>query len=128
MGGKRILSDDQLTEMCEWREAGVPCAQIAARFARQGTEISAGSIRWQCLREGAYSPKARLRPERRDVPAMRNGFAVRPFSEDDDRRLLDLESQGLNYSEIARRLSRQPNSIRGRLYTLAQYEAVAEAA
>ena len=40
--------------------------------------------------------------------------------------LLTLEAQGINIAEIARRISRKPNSVKGRLMTLARRDARAE--
>ena len=58
----------------------------------------------------------------------RNGFAVRHFTPEEDDRLLALEAEGKTYTEIGRLMNRKPNSIRGRLMTLARREARAEAA
>jgi hypothetical protein len=47
---------------------------------------------------------------------------MRGFTDQEDRRLLELEAQGLTYTQMAQRLGRKQNSIRGRLYTLARRE------
>ncbi|WP_339543485.1 hypothetical protein, partial [Pseudomonas sp. JAI120] len=59
-------------------------------------------------------------------PYNRGGHIVRPFSAADDALLLTLEAQGINIAEIARRISRKPNSVKGRLMTLARRDARAE--
>lgn len=70
MGGRRILTDEQLGTMSEMREAGVTFAQIARHFATRGTPISRAAIRWQCFRLGVEAPvlpggAERMTPQRR---------------------------------------------------------------
>lgn len=129
MGGRRILSDAQLDEMCALREKGWGTDRIAAHFTAKGSPISKGSIHWQCLRLGADAPK-RFHYRRADRPDayQRNGRAVRTFTAEEDAKLLALEAEGASYSAMARQLDRKPNSIKGRLYTLARHAARAEEA
>lgn len=94
---------------------------------------SKGSVDWALLREGADIPGARH--QIRTIPdepvvRMRNGKPVRLFTTTDDQLLLQLETEGLNPAEIGRRFNpvRQPNSITGRLRTLARREDRLEAA
>jgi hypothetical protein len=128
MGGTRILSDEQLDEMVELRESGRSIQQIADHFTALGTVISAGSINWQLTRLGIYGPKGLGRlPQARSDFVRRAGHTVRLFTPEEDEQLLELEASGENYSAIAKKVGRKPNSIRGRLYTLARREAAIEA-
>ncbi|MBO9380295.1 hypothetical protein GG804_26370 [Sphingomonas histidinilytica] len=127
-GGRRILSDAQIEKMAELRERGWSFHRIAAWFTENGTPISAGAINWQCLRVGADAPPRFWGPSPKMPRSyQRNGRAVRAFTSEEDARLLELERSGVNYAEISRRMNRPPNSIRGRLYTLARIEAREEA-
>lgn len=129
MGGRRILSDPQLEEMAALREKGWGIDRIAAHFTAAGTPITGSAICWQCLRLGADAP-SRLRrncPSAMSLrPYRRNGRLVRPYSSEEDEVLRMLDRQGARYSEMAQRLGRRENSIRGRLLTLARHEARAE--
>jgi hypothetical protein len=120
MGGRRILSDDQLDQMADMREAGATLVAIADHFISAGTAITPSTIAWQCLRLGILSPRYT------QASVGHAGTIGRAFTPDEDRRLLELEAQGLTRSAIARALGRSPNSIAGRLYTLARHDAVAE--
>lgn len=93
---------------------------------------SKGSVDWALLREGADVPG--VKHQIRDIPIepvihMRNGRPVRRYTKADDELLLELEAQGLNPVQIGKRFApaRQPNSITGRLRTLARREARLEA-
>lgn len=125
MPGKRILSDRQIDEMARLREKGWGDERIADHFTQRGTKVTASCIHWQCLRVGADRPKhlrGRSAPPP-PAPYLRNGRPVRPYTPVEDQQLLALEAQGLSESEIGRRCGRKPNSIRGRLMTLARIEA-----
>lgn len=126
MGGTRILTDEQVETMIELREGGATLPQIQRRFAATGTVVSIGSIAWQCLRVGADLPATKRHVAGNPLPYRRGGRAVRPFTGEDDRILRELDHRGERVSVIARRLNRRPNSIRGRLLTLARHEARAE--
>lgn len=127
MGGKRILSDAQIEEMCALRERGWGIDRIAQHFTEQGTKVSASSINWQCLKHGADT-LIKFRGKHRQAPAnyRRGDHIVRPFTKDEDALLRELELKGFRIYVIAERLGRKPNSIRGRLLTLARIEARAE--
>lgn len=122
--GVRILSDEQIEEMAFMREEGVSLVAIAAHFTKTGTPISDRALHWQCLRVGADSPPEKwsklFQPTKQ---YFRNGHLVRPFTPEDDALLLALDLQGFNQSVMARRLSRKPNTIKGRLMTLARRDA-----
>lgn len=128
MPGKRILSDLQIEEMAELYEAGWTYARIAEHFTRAGTPIHAATLHWQCMRVGADAPPHRWRtPTQPAAPYSRGGRVVRPYTADDDALLNVLDQQGFAYAVIARRMGRKPNSIKGRLMTLARRDARAEA-
>lgn len=123
----RILSDNQILEMCRLREKGWGTVRIAQHFTAKGTKVSPGSIQWQCLVHGADAPP-RLRGKHTQpaAPYQRGKHIVRPYTADDDALLRALDCQGISMSVMARRIGRRPNSIRGRLATLARMEARAE--
>lgn len=117
---------DQLDALAEMREAGMSCARIARRLG-----MSRGAVHWQCMRLGVVAPEDRGRvPVVPETPlvARRGDHVVRRFTRDEDARLLALEAEGLSIGEIARRLGRPANSVRGRLATLARHDAWKEAA
>lgn len=126
-GNVRRLSDAQIDEMAALRERGWSCDRIAEHFTKAGTAISGSAIYWQCLRVGADVPrKLRGAHTQPGAPYQRGKHIVRPYTTDDDRRLLELEAAGAKMREIARKLGRAENSIRGRLMTLARRQARAE--
>lgn len=119
----RILTDAQIERMAEMRERGLSCGDIAAYFTRNGTPISDRTIRWQCLRVGAYKPGPAHKLTGRH--AWGRG---RPFTPQEDARLLTMRQAGERIGTIAKALDRPHNSIIGRLLTLAMYDAQQEAA
>jgi DNA-binding CsgD family transcriptional regulator len=111
----------EFDRIAEMRERGLSYAQIARKF-----DCSAKAITWHCLRMGVEPPKRTvLQPQGANGPAVvkRGDHVVRRFTAAEDALLLQLEGDGVIIAEIARRLDRRANSIRGRLYTLARYEA-----
>lgn len=124
MGRASILSDSQLDEMAELRERGWAARRIVAHFRNRGVTVSVSTINWQCLRLGADLPQ-RLRGRQGQPKSayIRSGHTVRPWSQDDDRQLLDMAQSGVRHSEISRRLRRCNSSVRGRLLILARMEA-----
>lgn len=121
MGGRRILSDAQLDVMAELREAGRTYKWIARHFTDAGTPVTESTIAWQCLRLGVISPHCTQASFSRGPTRM-----GRPFTDEEDARLLALEGQGLSRAAIGRAIGRRPNSVAGRLYTLARRDMVAE--
>ena len=120
----RKYSDTLLNEAAQLREAGLSLAAIGTRL-----NIHRSAVQYHCLRLGADSPDAACKapPASPPMEYSRNGHVVRRFTEEEDARLLRLEAEGLGIKEIARRLSRRPNSITARLVTLARHEARREA-
>lgn len=53
----------------------------------------------------------------------RGGHIVRRFTPEEDKVLTEMDMAGERVCEMARRLNRKPNSVRGRLMTLARQEA-----
>lgn len=116
----RRLTKGLLEHAIEMREAGVSVRQIAREIG-----CSQGALRWQFLKLAVDPPKPP--PVWPDyylkVPQINRGnHVVRAFTPDEDARLLELERQGLGDSAIGRALDRRPNSVRGRLMTLARQE------
>lgn len=123
------MTDDLVERACSLREEGWSAPRIARLFATEGYSVSTGAIYWHCLVNGADLPAESRRPShvRPGAVERRGDHLVRRFTAEEDTRLLELEAQGLGYSAIGRQLDRKPNSIRGRLATLARREERADA-
>ena len=121
----RKYSDEQLTEAAELRETGMSCAAIAKRLG-----MSVGSVSWHCLRLGADSPNTTGNTSKPTGPmeVTRGDHVVRRFTESEDARLIEMERAGWRICDMAQALGRKPNSVRGRLMTLARHEARLEQA
>ncbi len=129
------LTDEQKQEIFELRgERGLTYGQISRKL-----DVDVGAVSWHCLMNGVE--RAGRKPGLHKIRApenltcMRNGFIVRGYTEEDDKRLLEIEAKhradGLvNYAALGRAMipPRQPNSIRGRLATLARRESRKEEA
>lgn len=85
---------------------------------------SQGAVSWQCLINGIEKPGEHkfAPPARPGAVCVRGGHEVKRFTVDEDKRLVALDAEGLSHSEMGRRLGRRPNSVRGRLATLARLE------
>lgn len=121
MAGRRILSQEQLDQMADLREAGHTLTAIAAHFGQAGIAISASTIAWQCLRLGIFPPSYTMATMGRGC-----GGRGRPFTAEEDRQLLALSAQNLSHRLIGQQMGRRANSIAARLYTLARHDAIAE--
>jgi hypothetical protein len=115
---------DQIAFLTEERKLSP--RQIALRIG-----CSVGSVTWAQLRIGADKhPDKPLPPVPVVRPvAMRSGRPVVGFNHSDDSLLETLAKEGLSDAEIGRRMqpARRPNSVRGRLMTLARRASRAEA-
>lgn len=89
---------------------------------------SPGAISWQCLRHAIEPPQGtRLRSGAHPGMAVKRGnHVVRGFTPEEDTIIEQMSLDGATSSEIGRRLGRKPNSITGRLMTLARHQARAE--
>lgn len=120
------LSEAQLAEMAALRERGWSCGRIGLKFG-----LSGDVIYWHCLRLGADPPnlRARVLPATATGPRTmkRGNHVLRRYTPAEDRQILALDAQGKGDTEIGRALGRKPNSIRGRLMTLARHDARREA-
>lgn len=116
---KRRLTQQDFDRICTMRAAGKSFEQIGRAIG-----CSAKAVSWHCLRLGAEGPKPTTLWDGIKGPAvvMRNGHEVRRYTPEDDAQLLSLEAEGLPISTIARRMGRRPNSVTGRLMTLARRE------
>lgn len=121
---RRRLSEAEIARIVELREAGWGYARIAAEMG-----CSANTITWHCLRHAADPPRpGRCWAGVKGPAVMRRGnHVVRRYTPEEDERLLAMEQEGLGVCEIARRLGRKPNSVIGRLMTLARRAERAEA-
>jgi len=122
-GFKSRIDIGRLAELRE--ERGWSVKRIAAELG-----ISPGAVSWQCLRHGIEHPGTRLRAStlKAGTVYQRCGYQVRPYTPEEDAVLSEMALARASNSEIARRLGRKPNSIAGRLMTLARREAIAEEA
>lgn len=113
----RKYPDALLDEAAALRETGLSCEAIARRL-----EMSTGSVSWHCLRLGADSPP------RGPMIVTRSGFAVRRFSASEDATISTMDLDGATTAEIAHKLGRPWNTVRGRQMTLARHQARREEA
>lgn len=120
MKGKPKLTEEQWQEVASRYEAGEKPKTLCAAYG-----ISVGLLNWKMLCLGANPPGAKQLPQLAPGPMVvrRGNHAVRHFSGDEDEIIDRLAKQGLSNTEIGRRLGRKPNSVRGRLMTLARQAA-----
>ena len=121
----RKYTEAQAELAAELREQGMTITQISER-----TGMGPQSVQYHCLRLGADLPPDMREGRNCRQPELyfRNGNAVRRFTPEEDRQLLELAVKGTPVSEIARRIGRRPNSTKNRLMLLARHEARAEEA
>jgi len=113
----RTLTDEQIDQMADWREAGHSYAWIAHRLG-----LSPGAIRWQCLRVGADRPDGHtIAPSKQPMVMLRNGNEVRRFTAAEDALILRRKDEGASNTEIARELGRKAHSVLGRVMTLGMH-------
>jgi DNA-binding transcriptional ArsR family regulator len=115
----RKYPDELIERAAEMREQGLTFGQIGLALG-----MSASAVSWHCLRLGADSPNTCMNTKApvTVMEAVRGGHLVRRFSEDEDRRILEMGAAGVRVAQIARTLGRRHNSIIGRLMTLARRE------
>jgi DNA-binding CsgD family transcriptional regulator len=113
------MTPEQFTMIERMREAGKSYKQIAARIG-----MSPGAVSWYCLRQAIESPRPGKCWDDIRGPATvaRGNHVVRRFTRDEDELIVKMEREGASPSEIARALGRRPNSVTGRLATLARRE------
>lgn len=116
---RRKLTDAQVEDLCARRERGWSYKALAERFG-----VSASAVHYQCLKNGAVSPRQRrvATPLEPSSFVAGDGRTQRRFTLADDAELLRLEAEGLRYGEISRRTGRALTSVRIRLMTLALRE------
>ncbi|MBU0643672.1 MAG: hypothetical protein KJ731_21160 [Alphaproteobacteria bacterium] len=116
-------NDDIINEAAILRETGMSVDAIAKRLG-----MSRGSVSWHCLRLGADSPNTvtNVSDPKGPMVVARGDHYVKRFTATEDRALIDMDIAGWRVCDMARALDRKPNSIRGRLMTLARREARAE--
>lgn len=116
------LNPEQIEQIVERRERGQSYDRLAKDFG-----VSPGAVYYQCLKHGALSPRQRFLPvptEQRTTHC-KNGVTQRTFTPEEDRRMLELEMEGLSYLEISRRVGRAYTSVRMRIMRLAMAEEAA---
>lgn len=111
---------EKLDEIADLVEAGHTLREIADRFG-----ASVGAVSWQVLRMGVVGPRTKRAPSQ-GSSYVRGGRAVRSYTDEDDRLILSLESEGLSAFQIAKRIGRGHSSVLGRLATLARRDAIAD--
>lgn len=131
---KRWMTKVQIERAIELRELGHGYDYIGKELG-----FSGAAIRWQCMKHGAepkknawkaWAPGEIKGPSvlKRLHPETGTYHVVRRFTPEEDAELLRMVQAGVYEAEIARRLKRRTNSIRGRLMTLARRQASSEAA
>ncbi|MFQ6552932.1 hypothetical protein AAD018_011400 [Aestuariibius insulae] len=105
------------------REEGMTYAAIGKQLG-----MPRASVRYHCLRLGAEPPSPYRIAVRGPMVVRRGNHVIRRFSEADDRRLINMRTQGATLTAIADALDRNVSSILGRLMTLARHEDQAERA
>jgi len=120
----RKVTEEQRDEIAGLKEAGLSSPEIARRMG-----LSKGSVDYACMLRGADNPAHTFRaiPSSGPMVVKRGNHTVRRFTEKEDMLLIALDLEGVSISEIGRRLDRKPNSISGRLMTLARRDARVEA-
>lgn len=121
MSRRPNLTEAEKAAIAELAESGVDYDEIARRH-----HCTRGSVSWCALRAGVIRPG--FRPLERRGTYARGGHQVRPYTAAEDRQIVAWDLERLSHSEIGRRLDRAPNSITGRLATLARREAAQEEA
>lgn len=115
------LFGDLLDRAIAMRELGKSCTYIKRVLK---IDLSVGAIEWQLMRAGIYHPKTRPPGLYRRTQSVKRGSQlIRPYRLEEDIRLLSMEAAGVPIVRIARALGRGNSSVRGRLLTLARYEA-----
>ncbi|MEO1110127.1 MAG: hypothetical protein AAFX90_19610 [Pseudomonadota bacterium] len=121
----RKFSDEILEKAAALREQGMTFRQIESE-----TGVPHSVAYFHCLRLGADSPATATDTRTPGGPMQytRGNHEVRRFTPAEDEHLLQLELSGMRICDIARKIGRKENSIRGRLMLLARKEARAERA
>ena len=109
------LTADQIEWACQRREAGRSTAWIGAKLG-----VSPGAINYQCLKNGAVSPRQRrtVTPTERIEYCGKDGRTFRTFTREEDELLLGFARDGKRIGEIARLMGRGNTSIRMRIMLL----------
>ena len=116
------LTQEQIDQAIAWREKGWSCRAIAQRLG-----VSDGAIKYQCLKNGAISPRQKGRENYTGPQSFigKDGRTFSRFTDEDDHRLIKLANAGLKVGEIAKQMGRANTSIRMRLLLLGQHEDIA---
>lgn len=122
MAGSKLTPAD-IERAIALREGGMTLNKIGALVGVSGKALS-----WHFLKRAVDPPKPyALRPDYHLVcPKMERVGAdgkvhvVRAFTPEEDARITALSLEGLNHTDIGRAVGRKPNSVHGRLMTLAR--------
>lgn len=117
--GKRKFDRATVDRAIALREQGISYGEIS-----KDTGMSRGQIYWECLRAGAEAPNNTIRAGKITamVVSTKRGHIIRRFTEEEDRKILEMEAQGMGPFQIGKALGRAHNSITGRLMTLARHD------
>jgi hypothetical protein len=109
------LTNEQVVWACEKREAGWSTTRIGAALG-----VSCGAINYQCLKNGAISPRQRRQetPQERIVYTGKDGRTFRTFTPAEDAQLLGYAREGRKPPEVAKLMNRGRTSIIMRLMLL----------
>lgn len=123
--GRRFckFTDDDFMIMADMRERGFTQEQIA-----RGFNCSANNIHWHCLKQGIEGSRlGRTQPPAKEPTQVKRGnHVVRRFTEAEDKILREMSERGAKVHEMAKALNRRPNSIDGRLMTIARHDERAD--
>lgn len=109
------LTSDQVDTILADLEAGKSCGQLARRYG-----VTAGSIAYHAVKWGVVTARSRIM---RQPPTYRRGNTiVRPFTPEEDTKLLRWRAEGLTYAECGRRFGRPVSSVLQRCHNLARRE------
>lgn len=111
------MTPEKVENMCERRERGETYEAIAAAL-----DVSPDTIAWHCTRLGVEAPNPGQSWSEIKGPRVmiRGGHQVRRFTPKEDETIQRMRLDGARTIDIARKLGRKPNSVTGRLYTIAR--------
>lgn len=115
--GSGMTEQERVDKIAELRETGQSYDLIG-----QAIGISGSYVCWICLKHGIEGHRKYPLGDKGPMLMRRGNHEVRKFTPEEDATITRMELAGAKRSEIARALKRKPNSILGRLMTLARRE------
>lgn len=103
--------------MVALREKGWGCKQLADEF-----ECSQGAVNYHLMKHGALPPRLEPKLFKPRDTYNRNGYSVRAFTPEEDRRITEMRNKGMGVTAIGQILGRKHNAVAHRLNALARVE------